>query len=490
MKTEKSVSGIRSAVVKTGILMVVMQVFFLQYILSQPDKNEKSIFRLQQEFMDLRFGMYIHIGMGTFLDEDWADPSASPELFNPVKLDCDQWAEAAKSAGMKFGFLTTKHHSGFCIWDTKTTGYNVMNSPFNRDIVKEYADAFRKNGLKVCLYYSILDMHENIRKGWVTPDHTKFIKDQLTELLTNYGEITALIFDGWDASWSRLNYEEINFEEIYNHVKKLQPKCLISEYNAGKYPAQELFYTDIKNYEQNAGQNVARETNSLPAASALPINKTWFWKTTSPTEKVKDVDALINENLIPLNAAHCNFILNVSPNRNGLIDENAVSALKEIGQKWHPSGAAPELLKESVPVVASNLAKFQKANSSWSSDSRISDLGNDDNFNSSWASNSSVKQPWFEIIFDEVKTINMVIITEPCNQRWYGAAARITDYSLKYLKGDNWENIDITPTDNMIHRHSFDNIKTTKIRIEINRKNGDPAISEFCAYNEKRQILR
>jgi len=471
---------------KFWMIGVIIQSVFLQAAFSQEVKNEKSLLQLQQEFINLRFGMYIHIGIGTFLDEDWADPSASPELFNPVKLDCNQWAAAARSAGMQFGFLTAKHASGFCIWDTKTTSYNVMKSPLKRDVVKEYATAFRKNGLKVCLYYSILDMNHNIRKGWVKPGHTQFIKDQLTELLTNYGEVTALIFDSWDAPWSRLNYEEINFEEIYYHVKKLQPQCLICEYNAAKYPAQGLFYTDIKNYEQNAGQNIRKETNLLPAVSAFPINKTWFWKKSSPTEKLKNADTIISNNLIPLNAAHCNLVLNVSPNRDGLIDDNAILALKEIGKKWHPSADIPKLPKESVPVVASNLAKFQKANSSWSNDYRISDLGNDDNFNTAWASNSAVKQPWYEVIFDEATTINMVVIIEPCNSNWYGSKARISDYSLKYLDGDKWQKIKIAPVNNMIHEHRFEDIKTTRIRIEINKSDGDPAIAEFCAYKEKR----
>ncbi|MCS3172067.1 alpha-L-fucosidase [Bacteroides thetaiotaomicron] len=92
-----------------------------------------------------------------------------PELFNPVRMDCKQWAKAAKSANMTYGCLTTKHHSGFCIWDTKTTDYSVMSDPFKRDVVKEYADAFRAEGMKVMLYYSILDTHARSRPKCITP---------------------------------------------------------------------------------------------------------------------------------------------------------------------------------------------------------------------------------------------------------------------------------------------------------------------------------
>ncbi|WP_199182069.1 alpha-L-fucosidase [Siphonobacter sp. BAB-5405] len=154
-------------------------------------KAQKNLTQLQKDFVDLRFGMFIHFNIPTFMDEDWADPDASPALFNPTKLDCQQWAKAAKSARMSYGALTTKHHSGFCIWDTKTTDYNVMHSPLKRDVVKEYTQAFRSNGLKVMLYYSILDTHHKLRPGYITRQHIDMVKNQLTELLTNYGEISA-----------------------------------------------------------------------------------------------------------------------------------------------------------------------------------------------------------------------------------------------------------------------------------------------------------
>ena len=129
-----------------------MKRLFLLMILSVTsvlclNAQTKSLHQLQQEFVDLRCGMFIHFNMPTFFNEDWPDPDAAPELFNPVRMDCKQWAKAAKSANMTYGCLTTKHHSGFCIWDTKTTDYSVMSSPFKRDVVKEYADAFRAEGI-------------------------------------------------------------------------------------------------------------------------------------------------------------------------------------------------------------------------------------------------------------------------------------------------------------------------------------------------------
>ena len=299
---------------------------------AQEQASPKMLKELQQEFVDLKFGMFIHFNIPTFCNQDWPDPDTSVKVFNPQKLDCDQWAKAAKSAKMRYGCLTTKHHSGFCIWDTKSTTYNVMNSPLKRDVVKEYVEAFRKQGLKTMLYYSILDTHHKIRPGFITSEKVEMIKVQLTELLTNYGEITALIIDGWDAPWSRISYEDVPFEEIYRLVKRLQPNCLVMDLNSAKYPADALFYTDIKSYEQNAGQRISKESNHLPAMSCLPIQASWFWKSSFPNDHLKSAAVLVNDNIIPQNKAYCNFMLNVAPNSDGLIDDNALDALNEIGK--------------------------------------------------------------------------------------------------------------------------------------------------------------
>lgn len=334
--------------------LLILSLFFILSGYSQV----KSLPDLQQEFINLRFGMFIHFNIPTFMSDDWADPDASPSIFNPRKLDCNQWAKTAKEANMTYGCLTTKHHSGFCIWDTKTTDYNVMNSPLKRDVVKEYVDAFRKEGLGVMLYYSILDTHHKLRPGFISPKHIDMIKAQLTELLTNYGEIKALIIDGWDAPWSRISYDEIPFEDIYYLIKSLQPNCLVMDLNAAKYPTQALFYTDIKSYEQGAGQHISKDSNSLPALSCLPINSAWFWKEDFPKMPVKDPVKLVNDNIIPFNKVYCNFILNAAPNRDGLIDDNAVAAFRQIGKLWKNEGALNNLPKNEAPIISSNIAKF------------------------------------------------------------------------------------------------------------------------------------
>jgi len=437
-----------------------------------------DLFALQQNFVNLRFGMFIHFNIPTFMEDDWADPDASPAIFNPLKLDCNQWAQAAVSAHMSYGCLTTKHHSGFCIWDTKTTDYNVMNSPLKRDVVKEYVDAFRAKGLKVMLYYSILDTHHQLRPGWITQKHVEMVKAQLTELLTKYGDITALIIDGWDAPWSRISYDDVPFEEVYGLIKSLQPNCLVMDLNAAKYPAEGLFYTDIKSYEQGAGQHISTATNHLPALSCLPVNSAWFWKPAFPSQPVKDPAKLVDDNIVPFNKAYCNFILNVAPNRNGLIDDNALAALKAIGQRWQAQSTMPALPAAVQPIISSNLAKRKPAASSWSEDMNIMDFANDDSFRSTWQSNRAVKSPWWEVDLGKEQAFNTITIVED--------KARIKKYRLEYYVDGQWKPLANGEEQGLVKVHRFNRVWGNRVRILIDSFSEPPAIAEFGVYNERR----
>jgi alpha-L-fucosidase len=437
----------------------------------------KDLRELQQEFVDLKFGMFIHFNIPTFTAHDWPDPDASPAIFNPSRMDCRQWAKAAKAAKMRYGCLTAKHHSGFCIWNTKTTDYSVMNSPFRRDVVREYVDAFRQEGLRTMLYFSILDTHHRLRPGYINRSHIEMVKEQITELLTGYGKIDALIIDGWDAPWSRISYEDIPFEEIYRLVKTLQPECLLMDLNAAKYPSEMLFYTDIKSYEQGAGQHISKDANRLPALSCLPIQKNWFWKESFPVSPVKDPATLVKDNLELFNQAYCNFILNVAPNREGLIDDNALAALRKIGEIWDDSRPVPRLSSFDAPIISTNIAKHQPCNSSWSDDMMIMDFGNDDSYRTSWESNPEVPQPWYEIDFPDYRSFNAITV--------YDTRSCIRRYDIQYEKDGQWRTIASDTNERKIKVHRFDRVRSGKVRILIHESTEAPAIAEFGVYNEE-----
>ena len=443
--------------------------------------QEKTLHQLQQEFIDRRFGMFIHFNMPTFCDQDWPDPDAPAERFNPTRLDCRQWARAAKSAGMSYGCLTTKHHSGFCIWDTKTTDYNVMNSPLRRDVVREYADAFRAEGLEVYIYYSILDTHHRLRPHMIRPQHIQMIKDQLTELLTGYGRIGAIIIDGWDAPWSRISYDEIPFEDIYRHIKTLQPECLVMDLNAAKYPREALFYTDIKSYEQGAGQRISTQQNRLPALACLPLQSSWFWKTSFPTDKLKDPDEMVHQNIEPYGDAYCTFILNVAPNREGLMDDNALASLKKIGELWKKRGHVADVPQAEAPIISSNLAKNCPSEGSWSDDYAIFDFANDDDFNSCWNANREVKEPWWCVSFEREKPFNMVVVTDRDDDR-------LQRYRLEYRDSQGWKTLfeGQSPCKERVKIHRFPTVWGSQVRLTIMESRQRTSIAEVGVYCERR----
>jgi len=473
-----AITTIMKTKLPAGLFLLFLLILSATASAQLKDESPNTLHNLQQQFIDLRFGMFIHYNIPTYMDQDWPDPDASPALFNPGKLDCAQWARAAKSAGMTYGCLTTRHHSGFCIWDTRTTDYNVMNSPLKRDVVKEYVTAFRAQGLKTLLYYSILDTHHKLRPGFITRQHIGMVKAQLTELLTKYGEITALIIDGWDAPWSRISYDDIPFGEIYRLIKSLQPNCLVMDLNSAKYPAEALLYTDIKSYELGAGQRISKETNRLPALTCLPINSAWFWKTDFPSTPVKDPQKLINELIVPLNNAWCNFILNVAPNRDGLIDDNALAALAQIGKLWKNEGPVGRLPDGEAPIISSNIAKKQPANASWSDDMWIMDFGNDDDFHTSWLSNPTVKSPWYEVVFDKDKAFNTIVITEN--------KPNISRYRLEYFQNGTWKPLLTGENKGRVKIHRFNRVWGGKVRILIDQFATPPGIAEFGVYDEGR----
>lgn len=457
----------------------ILTIFLLLALAFRAGAQTRSLHELQQRLVDMRFGLFVHYNMPTYANQDWPDPDASPELFCPAKVDCRQWARAAKSAGMTYGCLTTKHHSGFCIWDTATTPYSVMNSPYGRDVVREYADAFRAEGLEVALYYSILDTHHRLRPGHITSDHIAMIKEQLRELLTGYGPICLLVIDGWDAPWSRISYDEVPFEDIYRFIKSIQPECLVLDLNAAKYPAEALFYTDIKAYEQGAGQHISKQTNRLPALSCLPLQSSWFWKTDFPTTPVKTVERIVGDNLVPMGDAYCNFLLNVAPNREGRFDDNAIEALRQIGRAWKNTGHVADVPEAEAPIISSNIAKFRPAEGTWSFDYAITDFAVDDDFHTAWNSNPEVAEPWLSVDLGREMPLNMIVVTE-------NGAPRVEEYALEYRTAGEWKPLGTEPKAGRVKIHRFDTVWGDAVRMTVRKSSGAPAIAELGVYNERR----
>ena len=237
-------------------------------------------------------------------------------------------------------------------------------------------------------------------------------------------------------------------------------------------------YTDIKSYEQGAGQHISKETNRLPALACLPLNSAWFWKKDFPATPVKDPKVLVEEDIVPYNKIYCNFILNVAPNRDGLIDDNALAALKEIGRQWKNTGSVATLPPGVAPIISTNIAKHRPANASWSDDMWIMDFGNDDDFHTSWISNPTVTAPWYEVEFDKDRTFNTIVITEN--------KSNISRYRLEYFQNGVWKPLVSGESRERVKIHRTARVLGSKVRVLIDRFDVPPGISEFGVYDERR----
>ncbi|MFC8431918.1 alpha-L-fucosidase [Streptomyces sp. NPDC057253] len=293
---------------------------------------------------DLRFGMFNHFNMGTFTDEEWAAPNQNPAQFAPSQVDCVQWAKAAKAARMSYGVLTTKHHDGFCLWPTKYNKYNVANSGYRRDIVDQYVKAFRAEGLRVGLYFSIWDRSYNVqgydtRHGvgadqTIVPGDLTYILNQITELLTGYGTIDMFVTDGY--AW-QMGQQAVSYQRIREHVKSLQPDIVMIDHGGLSVP----FLGDAIYFEEPLGIT-APEGNTHAALQGQTISNGWFWHPSTPTTNPISKVSILSH-LVDLEPKYTSFILNCPPNRDGRLDDNIVKRLAEVGDAWRPDKSRPPL---------------------------------------------------------------------------------------------------------------------------------------------------
>jgi alpha-L-fucosidase len=450
--------------------------------LTEKRRRGRPLLDLQQRFVDLRFGMFVHFNMATFQDREWGDPAASSERFHPTALDTDQWAAAARSANMTWGCLTTRHHDGFCLWPTRTPAASVAQTSHRTDVVRAYVDSFRKAGLRVGLYYSILSLRDDIRHFNITSAKVKLIKDQLTELFTGYGEVDILITDGWNAPWSRITYEEVPFREIYDHIKSLQPDCLLCDLNASQYPSDGLYYSDVKAFEQNAGQKVP-EDSDLPALSCVTLTDGWFWKQADANGRLKPMGQVVSEWLEPLNRRHCNLILNAPPTREGRLAPNVVSRLEEIGKAWKYPGPMTKL-SEHVVITTPNLATGKTILASSYPDTVGPDEANDGDFASSWHTDEGQTSGWLEVDLEKQASFNVVSLVEPVGRSNDYHQSRIRSYRFERWDGERWVTVaeGETPAPTTIRR--VPRLSSQRIRLLLESSKGMPHIAEIGVYDE------
>ena len=309
-------------------------------------------------YQDAKFGMFIHWGVYSLLGQgEWVMQNRGitvdsyewlASTFNPVKFDAREWVTLARRAGVRYITITSRHHDGFSMFATKATRYNIVDwTPFHRDPLKELADECHRQGIKLFFYYSQLDWHHpdywprggtghatGRPEGGDWNRYLDFMDQQLTELLTNYGIIGGIWFDGmWDkpdANW--------RLEQTYALIHRLQPSALIVP-NHHKAP---LAGEDVQTFEQDLpGSNTAgfntREISALPLETSLTMNESWGFNITD--KKFKSVRALIGY-LVRAAGHGANLLLNIGPRPDGTIQPEAVERLQALGMWLDRNGTS------------------------------------------------------------------------------------------------------------------------------------------------------
>ncbi|MBN2092359.1 alpha-L-fucosidase, partial [candidate division KSB1 bacterium] len=183
----------------------------------------------QYAWQKMEFIAFVHFGMNTFMDREWGEGNYDISVFNPVELDARQWARVCKEAGMKMIIMTAKHHDGFCLWPSKYTTHTIQNTPYRNgkgDLARELSQACQEAGLKFGVYLSPWDRHEPTYGD--SPAYNEFFRNQLTELLTNYGEIAEVWFDGACGEGPNGKRQVYDWQSYYQLIRKLQPNAVIA----------------------------------------------------------------------------------------------------------------------------------------------------------------------------------------------------------------------------------------------------------------------
>ncbi len=328
-------------------------------------KEIKEVDRMEW-WSEARFGLFIHWGLYSIPEGEWGGrtdhevflrnsaqiPVEKYEKltarFNPVKFNADDWVTMAKNAGMKYIVITSKHHDGFCLFDSKDTDFDVISTPFNRDILKELSDACAKQGMTLCFYHSIMDWHhpdylprrqwekDRPAEGANMDKYVSYMKNQLIELLTNYGKIGVLWFDGeWEDTWTHERGKD-----LYSYLRKLQPDLIINNrVDKGRrdmagLTADSTFYGDFGTPEQEI------PSTGLPDIdweSCMTMNDHWGYNKND--QNWKSSEDLVRK-LIDIASKGGNFLLNVGPTSEGLFPDASIERLKDMGEWMKENGEA------------------------------------------------------------------------------------------------------------------------------------------------------
>lgn len=420
---------------------------------------------------------FVHFGLNTFNDREWGYGDSDPKTFNPTNLDCEQWAQTFKKAGIKEVIITAKHHDGFCLWPTHLTEYCIRNTPYKNgkgDVVGELSKACKKYGIKFGVYLSPWDRNSAV---YGTPAYVEYFYKQLTELFSRYGEISEIWFDGANGGdgWyggskevrkiDRKNY--YNFPRAYKLVDDMQPNCVIfgdggpgcrwignekgiaGATNWSLLRKGEVYPGYDKYYELTYGH--VDGTAWVPGECDVSIRPGWFYHPEEDS-KVKTVDNLVE--LYYQSVGHnAVFLLNFPVDRKGLVHPidsmNAINYHKQIINELKT-----DLLKGLTAQVSNTRgSKYSAKNMT------------DENYDTYWATTDGVKAATVTFNLKKIEKVNRVML-----QEYIPLGQRVSSFVIEYFDGKTWKKVnphEETTTIGYKRIVRFDTVKTQKLRIRF-----------------------
>jgi alpha-L-fucosidase len=437
--------------------------------------------------------------MNTFTDREWGEGTESPSLFNPTDFDARQWVKVLKDAGMKMLIVTAKHHGGFCLWPSRYTEHSVKSSPWRGakgDVVREVAKACKEAGLKFGVYLSPWDRHEPTYGD--SPRYNEHFRRQLSELLTNYGEIAEVWFDGACGEGPNGKRQVYDWHSYYRVVRKLQPKAVIfgmgpdlrwvgTESGYGRETEWSVVPIEIRNPETVAGElsqkplsldelfipgdmaaedlgsrEKIKDAKALawyPAETDVSIRPGWFYHQKEDAE-VKTPEKLVD---IYFSSVGRNsvLLLNVPPDKRGRIQENDIQNLMEM-RRILDRTFGRNLVKDAA-VKATNEAKGHKPG-----------FVLDEDKMTYWTTDEGIESASVDFDLPEARTFDVAML-----QEYIRLGQKIELFSLEAWDGKEWRPFAKGTTIGYKRLLRFPKVTAQKIRLVISSSRASPAISAF-----------
>jgi len=427
----------------------------------------------QIAWQDMETNAFVHFGPNTFTDKEWGGGNEDPNLFDPTDLDCDQWVKTLKSAGFKGVIITAKHHDGFCLWPSKQSTHTVAQSKWRGgkgDVLKELSDACHRNGLKFGVYLSPWDRNH---PSYGTPEYNKVFVAMLTEVLTHYGPVFEVWFDGANGEGPNGKKQVYDWPLFFSTVRKLQPKAVI--FGDGGPDVRwvgneggEASLTSWSTIPSNRYINGTPLSNELgegredgdqwtPPECDVSIRPGWFYHPEQGT-KVKLPEHLLElyEKSVGRNGL---LLLNVPPDRRGHFTDEDVASLKGF-KRLLDSAYRKNLARGAKIEASSSLGAFDLSKGSY------------------WAAKDGDAMPSLTVTLSKPTLFNRVVLGEPIS-----LGQRVKSFRVEFQGADGrWRSLAEGTTIGRKRILPVDKLEVSRLRITITASRATPALDRFGLY--------